>query len=60
MFISKLRPDDSIGMVFFDTKADIVFEQTFKKDFDSKLFELLDNQTTRGGTTIAAGLVKSK
>jgi hypothetical protein len=25
MFISKLRPNDSIGMVVFDTTADIVF-----------------------------------
>ncbi len=25
MFISKLRPNDSIGMVIFDTSADVVF-----------------------------------
>jgi len=34
MFISKLRPNDSIGMVVFDTSADVVFEQIFKKDFN--------------------------
>ena len=44
MFISKLRPNDSIGMVVFDTKADVVFEPIFKKDFDEKFFELLDKQ----------------
>ena len=60
MFISKLRPNDSIGMVVFDTKADVVFESVFKKDFDPKFFELLDQQKTRGGTTISSGLAKSK
>jgi hypothetical protein len=60
MFISKLRPTDSIGVVAFDTKADVVFTPVFKKDFDPNFFELLDNQKTRGGTTIASGLVKSK
>ena len=34
MFISKLRPNDSIGMVVFDTQADALFEPIFKKDFD--------------------------
>jgi hypothetical protein len=33
MLISKLRPNDSIGMVVFDTKADVVFSPIFKKDF---------------------------
>lgn len=60
MFISKLRPDDSIGMIAFDTNADIIFNQTFKKDFDDNFFNLLDGIQTRGGTRIAAGLTKSK
>lgn len=60
MFISKLRPNDSIGMIVFDNKADVVFNPVFKKDFDPTFFELLDKQQTRGGTTIASGLVKSK
>ena len=38
MFISKLRPNDSIGMVVFDTTADIVFQPVFKKDFDPNFF----------------------
>lgn len=60
MFISKLEPNDSIGMVVFDTKADVVFEPIFKRDLDENIFAKLDELKTRGGTTIASGLVKSK
>lgn len=28
MFISKMRPDDSFGLIAFDNKADVVIEQT--------------------------------
>ena len=28
MFISKMRPTDSFGLIVFDTKADVVIEQT--------------------------------
>lgn len=60
MFISKLRQNDSIGIIVFDTRADVVFESIFKKNFDESFFNKLDEVKTRGGTTIASGLVKSK
>ena len=60
MFISKLRPNDSVGIVAFDNRADIVLNPIFKKDFDESLFSKLDELQPRGGTTIAAGLTKSK
>lgn len=60
MFISKLRPNDSVGMIVFNTSAKIVFEPIFKRDFDNNFFTQLDQQQAGGGTTIASGLVKSK
>lgn len=60
MFISKLRPNDSVGVVAFDNRADVVLDPIFKKDFDANLFSKLDEIHPRGGTTIAAGLTKSK
>lgn len=52
MFISKLRPNDSIGMVIFNNKAEVVFEQIYKKDLDEKFFVKLDAIKSCGGTTI--------
>lgn len=60
MFISKLRPNDSVGMLVFNTSAKVVFEPMFKRDFDEKFFNELDKQKACGGTTIASGLIKSK
>lgn len=60
MFISKLRPDDSIGVVVFDTTADVLIDPIFKKDFNENFYSKLDEQKTRGGTTISSGLLKSK
>jgi secreted protein with Ig-like and vWFA domain len=60
MFISKLRPEDSIGIVVFDTSADVLIQPVFKRDFSPDFFNSLDSIKTRGGTTIASGLVKSK
>lgn len=60
MFISKLRLNDSVGMILFNTGAKVVFEPMFKKDFDEKFFAELDKLKAGGGTTIASGLFKSK
>jgi hypothetical protein len=56
MFLSKMRSSDSFGLIVFDTKADIVIEQTRidKLDLDHT-FKLLDKIKTRGGTTIRCG-----
>lgn len=35
MLIGKLKPNDSIGMVIFDTYAETVFESTLKKNLTS-------------------------
>lgn len=33
MFISKLRPNDSIGLVTFNNSSQVIFAPVFKKDF---------------------------
>lgn len=33
MFISKLRPNDSVGLVTFNNKGQIIFEPVFKSHF---------------------------
>jgi len=61
MFVSKLRPDDSFGLVVFDDKADVVITQTKVANLDlSKTFSILDTINTRGGTTIREGFVTSQ
>ena len=60
MFVSKLRGDDSVGLVVFDTKADTVFPPTRKSEIGNEVFEMLDGIRTRGGTTIRAGFERSK
>ena len=32
MFISKLQPEDSVGMTTFDGEAHLIFEPVLKKD----------------------------
>jgi Mg-chelatase subunit ChlD len=61
MFVSKLRPDDSFGLVIFDNKAEVVIEQTKVKSLDlQKTFTTLETIKTRGGTTIREGFVMSQ
>ena len=59
MLIGKLKPNDSIGMVVFDNRADTVFESTLKKNLTSEIFERLNKISTRGGTTIINGFTHS-
>jgi len=59
MLMEKLKPNDSIGMVVFDTSAETVFEMTLKKNLTSEIFERLSNIRKRGGTTIINGFKHS-
>ncbi len=56
MFISKLRPDDAVGIVLFDDKATIFLPLILKKDVSSSLYSDIDNIKVRGGTIIRKGL----
>lgn len=60
MFISQLKQNDVFGLVVFDTKADVLIAPTLKKHINQGIFALLDEIKTRGGTTIAQGLIKCK
>lgn len=56
MFISKMRPTDSFGLIAFDTQADVVIEQTKIANLNlNDTFKLLEKIKTRGGTTIKYG-----
>jgi hypothetical protein len=60
MFISKLRPNDSVGLVTFNDQGHVIFKPVFKSDFDNKNYDLLDQIVTNGGTTIKSGFTLSK
>lgn len=60
MFISKLRPNDSVGIVTFTTVGKVLLEPTFKEKLPQNLFALLDEVRTGGGTTIRSGFDLSK
>jgi len=60
MFISRLRPNDSVGLITFNNIAHVIFTPIFKRDFDDKTFDLLDKIAAGGGTTIKSGFSKSK
>lgn len=55
MFISKLRPNDSIGMITFNDQAQLMFEPTRKSEITEQIYSIVDNITTNGGTTIRSG-----
>ena len=59
MLISKLKPNDSIGMVVFDDYATTIFDCTLKKNISSEVYERLDKIHTQGGTTIINGFKHS-
>ena len=59
MLISKLKPNDSIGMVVFDDQAKTIFEPILKKNLSSDIYERLDKIYTCGGTTIINGFTHS-
>ena len=60
MFIGKLRPDDSVGLVMFDNRADVVFPPTRKSEISERVYQQLETIKTRGGTTIREGFKLSK
>ena len=61
MFLSKLRPTDSFGLIIFDNQADVVVEQTKVSNLNLEhIFELLTKIKTRGGTTIRSGFSMSQ
>ena len=56
MFVSKLRPSDSFGLVTFDNHGYVVIKGTKKSDLDmSKVFTIVDEISTKGGTTLSSG-----
>jgi Mg-chelatase subunit ChlD len=56
MFVSKLRPDDSFGLVVFDTKGSTMIPCTQKKDLEVEtVFSMIDTIRTKGGTTLSSG-----
>jgi uncharacterized protein with von Willebrand factor type A (vWA) domain len=55
MFISKLRPTDSVGVITFNTQAQIILEPTYKSSLPENFFDRLDKIKANGGTTIKSG-----
>ena len=60
MFISKLRPDDSIGMTTFDDKAHLIFDPVLKKDIGSDIYERVDQIKAWGQNDLMDGFNLSK
>ncbi len=60
MFISKLRPNDSIGMTTFNGSGQTIFASTYKKDLGESIYTDLDKIFVQGGTTIRSGFDLSK
>lgn len=60
MLISKLKPNDSVGFVTFNNRAKCIFEQQYKKDLPSNVFELLKEVKACGGTNIFSGFKLSR
>ena len=48
MFISKLRPTDSVGMTTFDDKAHLIFQSTLKKDLNEDIYDKVDQIQANG------------
>lgn len=59
MFISKLRPDDSVGIITFDTQAYTILPLTLKKDLSNNIYSDIDAIQCGGGTTIRCGFERS-
>ena len=60
MFISKLSPEDSVGMTTFDSQAHLIFNPTLKKDIDEGIYSRLDQIRACGGNTLIDGFNMSK
>jgi len=55
MFISRMRPNDSLGMVTFNNEAQIVFTPTLRANITDEIYDKLDAIKAGGGTTIKHG-----
>ena len=56
MFYSKLRPEDSLGLVIFNHKAYTLMEQTTKKQIaEEELFAILNQLKPSGTTSLQMG-----
>jgi hypothetical protein len=60
MFISKLRPNDSVGLTTFNNSGQVVFAPTYKRDLPESVYTQLNSITSGGGTTIRSGFELSK
>lgn len=55
MFISKLRPNDSVGLTTFNTEGQIIFAPTLMKNLSNDVYTSIDAIKTYGGTTVRSG-----
>ncbi len=60
MLISKLRPNDSIGIVTFTHEGQVLLNPVFKSQLDNSIFGVLDGISAGGGTTIRSGFILAK
>ena len=60
MFISKLKPEDSIGMTTFDGQAHLIFELILQKDIGQDIYSRLDEIKAYGQNNLMAGFKLSK
>ncbi len=61
MFFSKLRPNDSFGLVVFDNKAETMIPCEKRSEQNPEnVFKLLDAIQERGGTTLSTGFDLSR
>lgn len=57
MFVSKLKPEDSFGLVTFNSKGATMIKQIRKNDIDIEVvFGIVDSIKANGGTTLIEGL----
>lgn len=56
MFVSKLRPSDSFGLVTFDDEGYTLIKGMKKSEMDLEvIFELINSIQSKGGTTLLSG-----
>lgn len=56
MFISKLRPSDSFGLVTFNSGGHVVIKGIKKSEIDMEnVFAMVDSIQANGGTTLSSG-----
>lgn len=58
MFVSKLRPSDSFGIVTFNDQGQVIVKGSKKSEIDiENVFALVDSIKTSGGTTLSSGFL---